>query len=145
MNIVRGTFRLSILVAVAALGYFWWQATQQARAVAMSNQELWSTLRCAGYLLKLDTSKMENAYGNIDLGANTHCVSRQFWANRREIEEASKRESPYRESFNEEMKWRRDTIWEGAFAMFVLTNLLGFAFLGLRWAYRWVFAGYRRS
>ena len=141
MNIIRGTFRLSILVGLASLGYFWWQAIQAAGDAAASRQELWSILRCGKSLLP-DTSRYENQYGNIDLG-KMGCASRQFWARKDEIEEALRQESPYQEVYAEELKWRRSQMWYAAAGMFVLTNLLGFAYLGLRAAYQWVFAGYK--
>lgn len=143
VNVIRGTFRLSILVGLFALTYLWWDCAQKAGKAAADSQELWSTLRCAGYLLKLDTKPYENTYGNIDLGKHTHCVSRQFWANRSEIEEALREENPYQSRYDREISWLWQTAWSGAIAAFVITNLLGFAVLGLRGACRWVFAGYR--
>ena len=143
MNVIRGTFRLSILVGLASLGVLWWQTQNEAHKAAGGSYELWSTVRCAGYLLESDTKPMENDFGNIDLSKHTSCSTRPFWTNRQEIADALKSESPYQARYAEEMKWRRHQIWQGALAMFLLTNLLGLAFLGLRAAYRWVWSGYR--
>ena len=142
MNVLRGTFRLSILVGVAALIYYLVEASQAAGQQAHRDWELWYTQRCGRILLGKDVTPYQNEYGNIDLG-RVGCSTRQFYSNIGEIEEALKQHDPY------DATWRR--VWRARVEIaaiygvlfFVLTNLLGFGFLGARRTYRWVSAGYR--
>jgi hypothetical protein len=143
VNVLQGTFRLSILVGILALAYNAYDASQAAGRQAHRDWELWFTLRCGHRLMQThDLTKHENQFGNFDLG-KLGCASRTFWANTREVEDASRRPDPYQETWSR-VWW--SSLPDGAlnaFSLFVLTNLLGVAFLGMRRAYRWVSAGYK--
>ncbi|MDO9381553.1 MAG: hypothetical protein Q7T86_01695 [Hyphomicrobiaceae bacterium] len=142
MNILKGTFRLSLLVGLAALGYFVWDALETANASAQKDVEMWSTLRCGERLLSVDTKPYENDYGLIDLG-KAGCSGRQFLAHRHEIQAAIKQDSPFLATLRKERDWRLPIAYGDAVAAFVLVNLLGLCYLAARWAVRWVSSGYR--
>jgi hypothetical protein len=144
VNIVKGTFRLSLLVGAAALGWFTWDASQSAHRVAAYHREIWETHRCAGKLLGQDVRQYQNAYGNLDLG-KLGCSGREFWANMGEIEKAQHELNPYNETWWRYFRIDAQSAFWSALGLLVLTNLLGLAFLGARRAFRWVSDGYQQG
>lgn len=142
MNVLRGTFRLSIFIGLAVTAYFVWQAFVKSQEAYDRSFELWSTLRCGRHLLDKDTKSLENEYGNIDLG-KVGCIDRQFWANKQEIQDAWAQPNPNREQRDNMLLYGLRDAWISGLISTVLTNILGLAFLGGRWAYRWVVAGYK--
>ena len=142
-NIIRGTFRLSIFVGLVALAYNTYNASQLAAQAAHRDWEMWFTLRCGHTLMQThDLTKHQNQFGNFDLG-KLGCASRTFWANFPEVVETSNKPDPYQETWNRVWWYKLTEGTLAAFGLFVLTNLLGFVFLGLRRAFRWVSAGYK--
>jgi hypothetical protein len=141
MNVLRGTFRLSIFIGLAVTAYFAWQAFVKSHEAYKQSFELWSTLRCGRHLLDKDTKSLENEYGNIDLG-KVGCIDRQFWANKHEIQEAWAQANPNMEQRDWMLRYGLRDAWISGLIAMVLTNLLGLVFLGVRRAYRWVIAGY---
>ena len=142
MKVLRGTFRLSLVVLVTALVWAAVVAVDEARDMAAADQRMWVTLRCAERFLDKDMSGFTNVYGNIDIG-KAGCASGPFLATFDEVREALKQADPftkrYSDVFNAEIRenFVTATIW------FVATNLA--ALLGLLvWRVgRWVWNGYR--
>lgn len=141
MNILRGTFRLSIFVALAVTGYLVWQAYAKGAEQYASAYELWATTKCGHKLLDRDTSHLENDFGLIDLG-KAGCIDRQFLATKEEIRAAWARSGPDLTQRDFVIKYGLQDAWVGGILAFIATNLLGLVFLGVRRSYRWVVAGY---
>lgn len=142
MNIIKGTFRLSILVGIAVFAIQYWRASQEAHASAWKNSQIYMTLRCARDRVGVDNTAIKNEFGLLDL-SKVHCSKERFFAHEHEIASALEREDPYVASYDSEMSWRRPLTYMDGVAAFVVTNLLGLGFLGARRAFRWVMAGYR--
>lgn len=141
MNVMRGTFRLSILVGVVMGAVLSWKALRVADEAYRKDLEMWTTLRCARHLLDKDTKPIENEFGNIDIG-KIGCANRQFWANKKEIQEAWAQAEPDRKQRDWMLDHGLKEAGLNAVLALVLTNLLGLVFLGVRRTYRWVAAGF---
>jgi hypothetical protein len=141
MNVLRGTFRLSILAAVVTLLVAMWLAWAEANDEAYKTYDLWKTLKCGHETLKGNYDPHKDAAGMIDLG-KVGCAQRKFLSWPLEIEDAAKEKNPLDEARWQGFGWRKTIAYQKAVAAFVFVNLLGLAFLGLRRAYRWVRAGY---
>lgn len=144
MNIIRGTFRLSIVVGLLSLVYFTWQATEEAGRVATENHQLWYTLRCGRTLVGKDTKPYENEFGIIDL-SKIGCADGRFLAHMHEIEKALQDEDPMGPVMQRERDWRLPIARYNAIAVFLATNLLGLLFLGGKSVFGWVRRGYARE
>lgn len=141
MNVLRGTFRLSLFVAAAVALYGVWDAFLKADDAARRDHELWSTLRCGEYLLKQDLTQYTNAYGNFDLG-KLRCSHRTFWANKSEIETALRQLDPGPARRSQELNWQLRMAGANTLAAFVGVNVLGLLFLGLMHVVRWIRSGF---
>lgn len=144
MNVMRGTFRLSLFVGLAVTAYYVWQAFAKSSERYRKDFERWSTLRCAKHLLDKDTKQIENDYGNIDIG-KLGCIDRKFWANKHEIQEAWAASGPDYAISKGMFESDLHQAWVPGLMALIVTNLLGFAFLGMRRAYRWVAAGFGQT
>jgi hypothetical protein len=143
MNILRGSFRLSLVITAAVFLYGVWTAFLKADEAARTTYELWTTLRCGERLLKQDLSAHMNEYGNFDLG-KLGCAHRTFWANKTEIETALNQTDPSRARRSEELNWQLQLVGGSTLATFVGVNLLGVLALGLLQVARWVRNGFAR-
>jgi hypothetical protein len=146
MKIIRGTFRLSILIALLVAAYYGIHAYMAGVIVKQENRRLagnWTTLRCAERFLGQDMSRYTNEAGLIDIGG-AGCSDRPFLATFEEIREAVA--SPASPSLSLGAVYRDLLLYGGLFAAvvaFMLVNLVGFVLLGARGVFRWVRAGYR--
>jgi hypothetical protein len=144
MNIIRGTFRLSVVVALlVAVGYGIWGYVAATRADD-ENWRIWTTLRCGERFLGQDMSKYISPVRPevIDIGS-AGCSNERFWATFEEIRDAVRRSEPEGIRFNEVFRYNLYGALFNAVAALVLVNLTGFVLLGARGLFRWVRAGYR--
>ena len=142
MSVLRGTFRLSVVLALLAAAYYGITAHVAAVDADRENWKHWSTLRCGERFLGQDMSAYTNQYGLIDIG-RAGCSNDRFLATFDEIRTALASDPP-RDRYSE-VFWPQMYIELSlAFGwVFVIVNVLGLLFLGARGAFRWVWAGYR--
>jgi hypothetical protein len=144
-SIMRGTFRLSIVVAVLAAGYGFytqWSAYSEARD---RNLQMVLTLECGSKVSPEALQTSVNQYGLFDLG-KVGCANRQFWASSDELLKARNgvmmpewTEPEFRARYAGEY-----SLTHALIALF-LVNLLGLAFIALRAVFGWIASGYRSS
>jgi hypothetical protein len=143
MKVLRGTFRLSIALAIVALLGSVVYAHFKALDAEYEDAKIWHTLQCGERFLDRDMSRFTNEAELIDIGkAGCDLEGKRFLATFDEIRKAVARpvpESPYGEVF-----WRMVNVMVfRVVALFVVVNLLGLVFLAARDTLRWVRAGYR--
>jgi hypothetical protein len=143
MNVLRGTFRLSILLTAIAVGYVTWISFQQVSESRSRDREMWRVLRCSEKFLGRDMSRFTNPYGLIDVG-KAGCAPTQFLASIDEIENASLQPEP--STFNSKAFWKAFLAnIPNAIVAFLLVNALGLLFIVFRSVGRWVLAGFRNN
>jgi hypothetical protein len=144
MNIGRGTFRLSIVIALLVAGYYAITGYMAALDAEQENRKLWNTLRCGERFLGQDMSAYTNAAGLIDIG-RAGCSDDRFLASFEEIRRAVARPDPPDDwrGFREVFRYNLYGMPFAALYAFVLVNLAGFVLWGARGLFRWVRAGYR--
>lgn len=106
MSIIRGMFRISIVVAillgiVGAIAVHIATIREQDRALNSWKEDtrIWNALRCGGQFLGKDMTAFTNQYGNIDIG-RAGCSTASFIANFDEIREALNAPAPPKMTFN---------------------------------------------
>jgi hypothetical protein len=144
MKIIRGTFRLSIVIALLIAVYYAISGYFEAVNADKETWRIWTTLRCGGHLLGKDVSGYTNEYGLIDLG-RAGCSSKSFLATFEEIRMANARPKPPPDQlrFGDVFQFHLYGGLIVALAAFLAVNLLGFLFLGARSLFQWVRGGYR--
>jgi hypothetical protein len=146
VNIARGTFRLSIVIALLVAAYFGVTGYMTVMDAEQKNWRLWTTLRCGERFLDQDMSAYRSPVRPevFDIGT-AGCSNGRFWATFEEIREAVARPDPsvYGRGFGEVFRYEMYGALFSAFGAFVLVNLAGFVLLGARGLFRWVRAGYR--
>jgi NADH:ubiquinone oxidoreductase subunit 3 (subunit A) len=143
MKIIRGTFRLSILIALLVAAFYGIMGYMAGVVAEQANRKAWTTLRCGERFLDQDMSRFKNKDGLIDIGS-AGCSDQPFLATFEEIREAVA--SPAPPSLPGLGGVYRDFMYAALFtavAAFVLVNSVGFVLLGARGVFRWVRAGYR--
>jgi hypothetical protein len=143
MSVLRGTFRLSVALAIVALLGSVVYAHFTALDAEQENAKIWRTLQCGQKFLDQDVSRFTNEYGLIDIGkAGCDWEGNRFLATFDEIRKAvagPRPESRYGEDFQRMLS----ILMLPILGFFLLVNLLGLVFLGARGTFRWVRAGYR--
>jgi hypothetical protein len=147
MNIARGTFRLSIVIALLVAAYYGISGYMAAMNAEYEKQKFWTTLRCGERFLGQDMSSYSSPSRPevIDIG-RAGCSNSTFWATFDEIREALARPEPPPElwrGFGEVFRFKLYEALFLALAAFVAVNLAGFRFLGARSVFRWILTGYR--
>lgn len=146
MKIIRGTFRLSIVVALLVAAYFGIAGYKTAMDAEQENRKLWMTLRCGERFLGRDMSSYTSPVRPevFDIG-KAGCSDTSFWATFEEIREAVAHPDPpeWWRGFGEVFRSKLEEALFPVLAAFVAVNLAGFLFLGARGLFRWVRAGYR--
>jgi hypothetical protein len=150
MSVLRGTFRLSIVVALLVAAYYAISAHLAAMDAEWEHRKLLITLRCGERFLGQDMSQYTNAAGLIDIG-KAGCSNSSFWATFDEIRVAvGKQPPPPDQGWVSESERYSQVFWPklnnalfAALAGFVVVNLGGLLFLGGRRVFRWILAGYR--
>jgi hypothetical protein len=144
-NIMRGTFRLSLAVAVLAAVYGiyeQWAAFSEAKA---SSWKMTTTLECGARKSEDTLKPAVNQYGLIDLG-KVGCADEQFLASFDELRQA--RDGVTRSDWMEtKFNVRHAAEYAFAYALLALlvVNLLGLAFVALRAVFGWIATGYRST
>src|SRR5262245_13289100 len=89
MNVIRGTFRLSIVIALLVAAYYGTAAHFAAQNAAAEDINIWITLRCGERFLGQDMSRFTNEAGLIDIGkAGCDLEGKRFLARFDEIRKA---------------------------------------------------------
>jgi hypothetical protein len=145
MNIARGTFRLSIVIALLVAAYFGISGYMAALNSEQENRKHWMTLRCGERFLGRDMSSYSSPDRPevIDIG-RAGCSDTRFLATFAEIREALAHAEPpeWWRGFGEVFRSKFYEALFAALAAFVAVNLVGFLFLGARGVLRRVRAGY---
>jgi hypothetical protein len=142
-TIMRGTFRLSVAVAVLAAVY---GCYEQWAAFTEAEKSSWTrmmTLECGAKLSEETLKPAANQYGLIDLG-KVGCADRQFWASSDELLQA--RKGVMRSEWMKmEFSVRHAVVYSLAYAVlsFLVVNLLGLALIALRSVFGWIATGYK--
>jgi len=150
MTVMRGMLWVAIAVSAAFLfvGNFVAHSaatdeTRRIREAWENDVEVWNVLRCGGQFLGKDMGPFTNQYGYIDIG-RAGCHTGTFPATFNEIHEAlnSPRPAEPASSYFEHW-WNVATLWLflGS-AAFIVVNLIGLAFIGVRSVARWILAGF---
>ena len=144
MNVLRGTFRLSIVVALVVAAYFGITAHVAATDADREEWKLWGTLRCGERFLGRDMSSYVSPVRPevFDIG-KAGCSSSTFWATFDEIRTALASDHPPRDRYSQVFWPKLYDALGYALVAFVAANLLGLLFLGTRSVLRWISAGYR--
>jgi hypothetical protein len=146
MKIIRGTFRLSIVIALLVAGYYAITGYMAALEREQANWKLWNALRCGERFLGQDMRKYVSPVRPevFDIGS-AGCSNERFWATFEEIREAVAQSEPpaIGRGFGEVLQFKLTDALGYAFGAFLLVNLAGFVLLGARSLFRWVRAGYR--
>lgn len=138
-NILRGTFRLSIVAVIAISTFTAWQEFQNSADERQRHACLIATLRCDARLPAETIRKNLNEVGNVNLG-KLGCADRQFWASQAEISDAWSGTTDETPATVNRFSWGR--IGEAAVLAFILTNALGPAAIACLKIYRWVALGF---
>jgi hypothetical protein len=102
MNVLRGTFRLSIVVALVVAACYGISAHIAAHDAAWEDRKHWSTLRCGERFLGQDMSKYTSPYRPevIDIG-KAGCSNSSYWATFDEIRMALASADPPRDRYSQ--------------------------------------------
>ena len=142
MSVLRGTFRLSVVVALLVAAYYGITAHVAANDADRRTREIWSTLRCGKRFLDRDMSAYTNQYGLIDIG-RAGCSHDSFFATFDEIRTALTSTEPSGARYSQ-VFWPK--LYDApliALGAFLVVNFWGMLFLGTRSVFRWISAGYR--
>lgn len=149
MNILRGTFRLSLVAAMITFSgaaiYDYFDKSNAAQKQYAEDYRMWTTLRCGRAFIGKDMREYTNQYGNIDIG-KAGCANKQFFATFEEIKNAMAEESPsQREIFQRYYDFKLSALSTGVLTafVFVLINLLGLVVLATRYATDWIRQGFQ--
>src|SRR5262245_7640380 len=95
MNILRGTFRLYIVIALLVAAYYGLTGYMVARKSDQENRQLWTTLRCGERFLDRDMSAYRSPVRPevFDIG-KAGCSTSTSWATFQEIREAAAQSEP---------------------------------------------------
>lgn len=141
MNILAGTFRVSLVAAALAAGYYSYENLQRHEAEQAEDRLFKMAMECGARIDAAFLEQKKNDYGNIDIGA-LGCASRKFITNAQELSEV--RAGTYQfKSYSAFKPFDPLGTAVNAFAAFVLVNLAGLAFVGARSVLGWVLAGFK--
>ncbi len=142
-NIIRGTFRLSVAIAVLAAAYGFYERWSSFAEARNDSWNMMMTLKCGSRLSEETLEPAVNQYGLIDLG-KVGCASKQFWASSDELLR-TRNGVMERELMGKRFNLRNAAEYSLACAVriLIIVNLLGFAFVALRAVFGWITSGYR--
>jgi hypothetical protein len=146
MKIIRGTLRLSVVIALLVAVYCGIAGYIAAVDADRETWRIWRTLRCGERFLGQDMSSYASPVRSdvIDIG-RAGCSNSTFWASYDEIREAVARSEPPAEQlrFGTVLWFKLIEALIFAVAAVIAVNLAGVLFLGARGLFRWVRSGYR--
>jgi hypothetical protein len=142
-NIMRGTFRLSVAVAVLAAVYGFYEQWATFAEAKNSSWNIVTTVECGARLSEETLKPTVNQFGLFDLG-KVGCASKQFWASSDELLQA-RNGVMEREWADTRFNVRNAAEYSLAHAVpyLIIVNLLGFAFVALRVVFGWIASGFR--
>jgi hypothetical protein len=141
-DIMRGTFRLSVAVAVLAAAYGVYERMAAFSETKDSRFKMMLTLDCGARKSEETMKPAVNQYGLIDLG-KVGCVDKQFLASFDELRQA--RDGVWRREWQEtkfDVKQAAEYAFAYAVVALIAVNLLGLAFVAARAVFGWITAGY---
>ena len=144
MNILQGTFRLSIVVAIVAAAYTAWSDYKLHMDQQLSHLEWISKLRCGAKTAPELLEQHKNVYGIYDLG-KVGCADRQYLASSEEMKNAWSGKYDNEPPKYQHPMFRAENTLAAGFVWFVYANLAGLALLGLLSVYNWVVSGFMRK
>jgi hypothetical protein len=145
--VIRGTFRLSVVIALLVAVYCGISGYIAAVDADRETWRIWGTLRCGERFLGQDMSSYTSPVRPdvIDIG-RAGCSNSTFWASYDEIRKAVARDAgpPAEELIFGRVIWLKliEALIYAVTAL-VAVNLAGVLFLGARGLFRWVRTGYR--
>lgn len=143
MNIIRGMFRLSIVVALAAAAFSMLQTYNHFVRDQAVHTAMVLTLKCGARLDRSLLLDAQNEFGNIDLG-KLGCSDKQFFASVQEIDDAwNGKLDDYGRTVYRPLNLEDAAML--ATIAFVLTNLLGLFALLCQGILRWLVRGFTQS
>ena len=139
-EVIRGTFRISIVVAVLAAAYTAYQDLQANKIAERELFNMWAAYECAAQLSEEELKPSLNEDGLFDL-RKVGCTTERFLASSEELSQAGALRR----------KWLLDNARTfdvgnailSACVWFVVVNLLGLGFIAVRGTVRWIVAGFR--
>lgn len=139
MNIMRGTFRIAIVVALLTAGAIAYQQWVRIGDEQFRQSQLMDGYECgARKLEQIEAEYTSPTLGNIDL-SKYGCASRPFWASLEELR-SIRQGRPLFDDLPRPFPW--DVVINKALGVFLLVNLMGVLFLAGRAAVRWIAHGF---
>ena len=139
-DIIRGTFRISVVAAALAAAYSAYMTWDKYSAAVERHLELVSTIRCGSHIEEATLKPFENELGLIDL-SKTGCSDRQFFTSYKELHAVRDGKMGLQPPYPPPAFSAAEMSVYALFA-FVAVNLLGFALIGVSAVARWVKAGF---
>ena len=146
-DILRGTFRLSIVGAALAAAYTGYQDWSARERDYLENLGMVHTIECGARVVPTMSEeavkRVVNEHGLIDLG-KVGCARRQFFTRDDELRDA--RNGTMRRELSPAQFITETSVMAaagGAIAALFAINLLGFALIGARAVVRWVGQGFK--
>ncbi len=137
MNIMRGTFRISIVAALLTAAITAYQQWIQYTDTQYRRSQLQVGYECGAKKLE-EIEASHTGYGNIDI-SKYGCASRPFWASLDELRSVRRGERIF-DDFP--VRFSSDVVINQAIAAFIVVNLLGMLFLAVRATVRWIAQGF---
>ena len=139
-SIIKGTFRVSIVVALAGAVFTAYLLRHSVLEHYFANQKVLSVLECASRIPEQTLKQAVNQVGLIDL-SKVGCVEKQFWASFGEL--AQTRDGTMKKELSKVATIDAWDVGVSALQWFMVVNLAGLAFVCARTVLAWVIAGFR--
>ena len=139
---MRGTFRLSVAVAVLAAGFGAYQRLAAYSETKDRDLQMLITLECGARVPEERLRQTVNENGLFDLG-KVGCAKERFLASFEKLHKA--RDGVMRREWQEtkfDVKQAAEYAFAHAVVALVAVNLLGLAFVAVRAVVWWITAGY---
>jgi hypothetical protein len=143
MNILKGTFRLSIVAAFAAASFTAWQDFKRHDDERQTSLRMQQILRCGAKLPSTIIQQNMNQYGNVDIG-KLGCSDQEFLANESEMKAAWSGSEHQMFAVRSE-PFYLEKVLGSALILFVITNLLGLLLMLSRKIFIWIAAGFQEK
>jgi hypothetical protein len=140
MNIFRGTFRISVVVALLSGAYVMFDSYRQQSDSRMEQLKIESVLTCGAMIESARLESVKNEFGLFDIG-KLGCSDKQFWASQKELSDAKNGNlDTYWTDSGPSLDYLR--IATLSLLAFVLTNFAGLAFWVVQRIFKWVMSGF---
>lgn len=142
-GILRGTFRLSIVVALLIGGYTAVQDWRASVTEYQDEQKILRTLECGARAPPERLQRALNENGLIDLSKVGCSFDEKFFASFEELAKARDGTIRHQTWSSEGPSLNYAKVIVSAIIAFVVVNLLGLVSVAALWVFRWVAAGFR--